>query len=109
MTMLSTQSWTTQMALAPPSRRADLSVEDFEGELVLSDPRNGHVYRLNLTAAEVWRLCDGRRSTNEIAEHLTRIYEVESETALDHVEQITALFSQSELIGEGEEVVSGEW
>ena len=102
MTMLSTQSWTTQMTLAPPPRRTDLSVEEFDGELVLSDPRNGHVYRLNLTAAEVWRLCDGRRSTSEIAEHLTRNYEVESETALDHVEQITALFSQSDLIGESE-------
>jgi hypothetical protein len=90
------------MTLAPPARRTDLSVEEFGGELVLSDPRNGHVYRLNQTAAEIWRQCDGRKSTAEIAEHLMRNYEVESETALDHVEQITALFSQSDLIGESE-------
>ena len=102
MTMLSPQSWTAQTTLVPPARRSDLSVEEFDDELVVSDPRNGHVYRLNRTAAEVWRLCDGRRSTSEIAKQFARNCEVESEMALDHVEQITALFSQSDLIGESE-------
>ncbi len=98
MKMLTVQDWPTEMTLVPPPGREDLLAEELDGELVLSDPRNGQVYRLNGTAADVWRLCDGCRSTTVIAERLTDMYEVSFDTALDHVEQITALFGESHLI-----------
>ena len=98
MKMLAVQSWPTERTLVPPPGREDLLAEELDGELVLSDPRNGHVYRLNRTAAGVWRLCDGRRSTTAMAECLTDSYDVSLSTALDHVEQLTALFGESHLI-----------
>ena len=98
MKMLTAQAWPTEMTLVPPPGREDLLAEELDGELVLSDPRNGHVYRLNGTAADVWRLCDGCRSTAAIAERLTDMYDVSLDTAIDHVEQITASFGESQLI-----------
>ncbi len=98
MKMLTPQTWPTEMTLVPPPGREDLLAEELDGELVLCDPRNGHVYRLNGTAAHVWRLCDGRRSTTAIAERLTDSYDVSLATALDHVEQLTALLGESHLI-----------
>ncbi len=98
MKTLTAQRWPTQTVLIPPSGRSDLAVEELDEEIVLSDPRNGHVYRLNSTAAEVWRLCDGRRTTARIAERLTEMYEVSLDSAMDHVEQITARFGDAKLI-----------
>ena len=98
MKTLTPQAWPTEMTLVPPPAREDLLAEELDGELVLSDPRNGHVYRLNGTAANVWRLCDGRRSTTAIAECLTDRYDVSLDTALDHTEQLTALFGETHLI-----------
>ena len=92
------QPWTTDMMLIPPPRRRDLIEEQLDGERILCDPRNGSGHRLNETAYAVWRECDGERTTREIAQHLTRVYEVELETALDYVEQLVAFFGQSKLL-----------
>ena len=98
MKTLTEQRWPSETVLIPPPGRGDLTVEELDGEIVLSDPRNGHVYRLNSTAAEVWRLCDGRRTTSRIAECLTETYDVSLDSAVDHVEQIAARFGQANLI-----------
>ena len=91
------QPWTTEAALIPPPRRADIVEERFDDELILFDPRSGSTYRLNQTATTVWRGCDGRATTRQIAEQLTQTYDVELEQALDDAEQIVAFFGQSGL------------
>jgi hypothetical protein len=90
--------WTTEATIIPPPRRADVIEEELDGEVVLFDPRGGSTYRLNQTAVGIWRECDGRVSTREIAEQLTQGYDVEFEIALDHVEQVVALLGQSMLL-----------
>ncbi|MFQ5810909.1 MAG: PqqD family protein [Armatimonadota bacterium] len=90
--------WATDATIVPPPRRNDVIEEELDGEAVLFDPRSGNTYRLNQTAFAVWRQCNGLASTREIAEQLTQAYEVELEAALDHVEQLVALFGQSKLL-----------
>jgi len=90
--------WTTEATIVPPPRRTDIVEEELDGEVVLFDLRSGSTYQLNETALAVWRNCDGHVSTREIAEQLAQAYEVEFETALDHVEQLVALLGQSALL-----------
>src|SRR3954454_7444948 len=56
--------------LNPPSRRADLVVEENGDELLVYDQRSDVAHRLNATAAIVWRHCDGRHSVSDLAEEL---------------------------------------
>ncbi len=85
-------------AILAPCRRADLVEDDLDGEAILSDPRTGGIHRLNETALAVWRRCDGRTATTQIARHLTRRYDVGFEVALDHVEQLLVLFAETGLV-----------
>ena len=87
--------------IVPPCRRGDLIVEELDGELLVSDPSNGHACRLNQTAAAVWNLCDGRRDVRGIASDMIAAYDVDHETALDHVEQLVVTFVASNLLSSG--------
>ncbi|MBP7935362.1 MAG: PqqD family protein [Phycisphaerae bacterium] len=80
-----------------PARRADVLVEELDGEALLSDPASGHTHRLNQTALAIWRQCDGRTSTRQIAESMTATYQIDADTALDHVEQMLVLLAEAGL------------
>lgn len=47
-----------------------IMVERVDDELVVLDLRSMHYHTLNAAAAEVWQLCDGRRSVADIAADL---------------------------------------
>lgn len=54
-----------------PRLRADLVVEEVDGEAVVLDPRDGSVHQLNTSGTMiVWR-CDGRRPVSRIARELS--------------------------------------
>ncbi len=95
---MTTAHWTSRDAeiVAPPARN-DVVVEALDGELVFGDPRNGMAYHLNETAYAVWRLCDGRTTTREIAKALTTDYDVEFDQALDDTEQLVVFFGEAGL------------
>ena len=95
--------WATEAKIVPPARRSDLIEEELDGEVILFDSRSGNTYRLNQTAFAVWRKCDGHRNTQQIAEQLTNAYDVNFDTALDHVEQLVARFGQSKLFSASSE------
>ena len=84
-----------------PFRRDHLHVEELDGKAVLFDPKTHNMYLLNQTALAVFRRCDGRTTTRQLAESLTKTYRVAFEAALDHVEQLVALFAASQLLDLG--------
>ena len=92
------EHWTTRDLFIPPPRRIDLSVETFDGEALLSDPVTGQTHRLSQGALNVWQLCDGNRTTMALAHRQTEIFDIDFETALDHVEQLVALFAEAGLL-----------
>ncbi len=51
----------------PKARERHLLVHRVEDEMVVYDKRRTQAHRLNDTAAKVWSLLDGERTTSEIA------------------------------------------
>jgi hypothetical protein len=56
--------------LIPPARKADLVIQEVEGETLVYDLKSHKAHCLNPTAALVWKLCDGRRTAAQIAQKL---------------------------------------
>jgi len=92
------EHWTAQSTFTPPPRRNDLAVEILDEEAILYDPATGQTHRLSQNALDVWQQCDGNRTTKALAQRQTEICDIDFETALDHVEQLVALFSEAGLL-----------
>ena len=90
--------WATQATAIVPRRREDIVEHPFEQEAILYDPESGRVYFLNETGCTVWRQCDGRATTHHLARQHVDVYDVDFETALDHVEELIAFFAESVLL-----------
>jgi len=91
--------WTARnAAIVMPRRRRDVVEEELDGEVILCVPRTGSLHRLNETAVEVWRRCDGRATTREVAAYLTEAFDVDFDTALDHVEELVIVLAESNLV-----------
>jgi GeoRSP system PqqD family protein len=45
-----------------------------DGTLILVD--SGQVFELNLLGAEIWKLCDGRRTAEDVVDDILQRYEV---------------------------------
>lgn len=71
------------------ARRWDgLRVHEIDGEALVYDQHSADTHHLNETAYFVWNHCDGERTLNEIARFVTKVYDVEIQEALIHVEQV---------------------
>ncbi len=90
--------WSAQGALKTPRRRDDLRASELDGEVVLFDPPSEKTYHFNATAYAVWQQCEGAVTVAQMAHRLTDRYDVDYDTALDHVEQLVALFAESQLL-----------
>jgi Coenzyme PQQ synthesis protein D (PqqD) len=55
-----------------PRARVDFLTRDFGDELLVYDQQRNVGHCLNPAAAAAWKLCDGKKSTSEVAEILTR-------------------------------------
>ena len=87
--------WTNiQATVIVPRKRDDVVVEWIDDEAIICDPVNGCTFHFNATALEVWSQCDGQRTTQELAEEMTQLYDVAFELALDDVEQLVVLFTE---------------
>jgi hypothetical protein len=56
------------------AKNPDLFVEDMDEEILLYEAGSHRAIYLNETAALVWRLCDGTRTVQEVAEMLAENY-----------------------------------
>lgn len=93
--------WASRDALVPRARRSKVVERELDGQAILSHPDTGHTYYLNETALAIWRRCDGLTDARKIAEEQCEGFDVDFETALDHVEQLVALFTESGLLEAG--------
>ena len=48
--------------------------EIFDGEIVLLHPARNIIIHSNQTGALIWKLCDGKRTADEITEILSAVY-----------------------------------
>lgn len=76
---------------------------EVDGRISLYDPQREHVSVLNETASDVWRLCDGEHTLDEVVVLLARAYAVEPGSIRDEVKQAVAGFRDSGLLTEAEQ------
>jgi hypothetical protein len=55
--------------------------QEVEGDIVVLDKAAGLIHQLNSTAGEIWRACDGKRSTDDIATLIAQQYDIEVNVA----------------------------
>ena len=70
--------------MTPKAKKSHLLVHQVEDEMVVYDKKRKLAHRLNSTAAKVWSLLDGERTTSEIARDLD-IDESVVTLAVDHL------------------------
>jgi len=69
-----------------PLRLSNLLERQFENELVLYDIGKDHLFRLEVVAAAIWDLCDGRHTSDEIANDISSAFQIIREQALRDVQ-----------------------
>ncbi len=83
---------------AKPLRRTNVTVEELDDEALIYDSVTADTHRLNRTAYFVWRACDGRTTPRQIAESLTKSFEVSLDEATAHAERIVGEFIERGLV-----------
>lgn len=78
--------------------RANVRTRLVDGEILLLDDENGYIHQLNETAGFVWNLCDGKLSTNEIAQRFSDEFEVDVVLATNDVIHVVEQLRQLQLI-----------
>src|SRR5437868_14163592 len=54
----------------PKSRKANIVVQEYDGEILIYDLENNKAFCLNQTSALVWQACDGKRTIADITDWL---------------------------------------
>jgi hypothetical protein len=83
-----------------PRLSPGLEMRDVGDEVLVYDHRNDKVHVFNRTAGHVLRLCDGARSTQEIANALRAAYSGVSQTVDDDVSLLLTRLAQEQLLAE---------
>lgn len=71
---------------------------ELDGEISLYDPENENVTILNDTASDVWLLCDGEHSAEEIVNLLASSYGVNADQIRDEVTRTIDEFIETGLL-----------
>ena len=58
--------------MKPIARKKGLEIREITGELFINDLQNKKAICLNPTSAYVWRKCDGKKESGEIAEEMRK-------------------------------------
>jgi len=68
---------------------------DGDGLVLVPSGQEEPAYRLNKVASAIWELCDGRHSPRQMAQMLTRRFDVSEEVCLrDTLELLSALYDE---------------
>ena len=79
-------------------RRDDVVETEIDDDISLFDPRSQEVYVLNGTASDVWRLCDGDHTADEIVALLAAAYATDADVIRDEVAATIAEFAERGLL-----------
>jgi methyltransferase-like protein len=73
---------------------------ELDGEAVLLSPSAGSSYNLNQVGTFIWKMLDGKHTSENIAAAICQVYEVEHEQALQDVENILVEMRNNNLLNE---------
>jgi len=82
------------MDLRLPTPNTDVSLQRVGQEAILHDRRNGRAHVINESAAQIWELCDGQRTVDEIVSAFAAAYELPTADVRADVQYILAKFHE---------------
>ena len=80
------------MDLWPPTPSKDVSLQRVGPEAILHDRRNGRAHVINESAAQIWDLCDGRNTLDQIVSAFAAAYELPASDVREDVQHILTKF-----------------
>ena len=87
------------MSSSTPVTAKDIVYTDFDGgEGMIVDLTTKQYYRLNETAALIWRGLEGRKEIDQIIEEMQSKYEVSREHAAASIERLISKLRTSKLV-----------
>jgi PqqD family protein of HPr-rel-A system len=84
-----------------PKARADLAVEELDGEAVIFDEENGDLHHLNPTATVVFGLCDGSATMHDLSTDLSQAFGAPLEEVEPQVRTLVRQFRKANLLEPG--------
>lgn len=84
-----------------PVRRDGVLARRVDDVLVVLDPETGHYFQLNGVGADVWELCDGNATIEEIVTELESRYSVVRSTILEDVQALIGSLVEEHLLSPG--------
>ena len=82
------------MDVRPPTPSNDVSLQRVGQEAILHDRRNGRAHVINESAAQIWELCDGQHTVDEIVSAFAAAYELPTADVRADVQYILAKFHE---------------
>ncbi len=79
-------------------RDASVLWRELDGEAILLSPQEGCSYNLNPVGTLIWKLLDGRHSTEDIVTAICEAYEVEPEQAGQDLAQLLDALLNNKLV-----------
>jgi hypothetical protein len=86
------------MPVRNPKKRKGILQRDLDDGCVLQGPEKAQVYTLNISAAFVWELCDGKHTVEKIAEELALVTKAEKSKVIEDVRVILKDFKNKKLL-----------
>lgn len=81
-----------------PRPRKGVRVEKLDDGVVLQGKKDPSVHVLNMTAARIWELCDGKHTVKSIAKDVTKGTATRYRDALADVERVIGELRQQKLL-----------
>ena len=82
------------MDLRLPTPNTDVSLQRVGQEAILHDRGNGRAHVINESAAQIWELCDGQHTVDEIVSVFAAAYELPTADVRADVQYILAKFHE---------------
>lgn len=81
-----------------PSQRSDVFERSLEDEAVLYDPSDSVMHTLSPVALFIWKMCDGRHTSEDIARAVCEVYDADPDEVLKDVESTLKQFRAKKLL-----------
>ena len=82
------------MDLRSPTPNKDVSLQRVGQEAILHDRRNGRAHVINESAAQIWELCDGQHTLDQIVSAFAAAYALPAADVQPDVQYILAKFHE---------------
>src|SRR5262245_24647839 len=89
-----------------PVQRGDLVVREGRNGATVHDPLRSSTHRLNSTALEIWKQCDGSHRASDIAARLAKLFELSLADAQQHVDRMIGELRALDMIVTDEAAIS---